>query len=87
MEWDGINWQMSGYFGPLSEVTVSHNFSDDEVITCKRNSFEASAVVKMKCRFKSGTKVEIRKYLKMEWIVCRTGQDMNMNECVVECDD
>lgn len=89
VEWDGLNWVMSGYFGPLSEVTVSTSIADNEttVITCKRGSVEAYAFVKKKCRFAPGTKVIHRMKLKGEALVCHLDKALNETECIVECDD
>lgn len=86
VEWGGQRWQVPGYSGPLTEVTISNSFGPT-MVTCVRNSIAIMASPKGHCHFKAGTKTSSRTYKKMEWTVCRTDKDMNMSECVVECDD
>jgi hypothetical protein len=86
VEWDGQRWQMAGYSGPLSEVSISNNFGQITV-TCVRSAIQMSAFPKGKCHFKAGTKTSVRTYKRMEWSVCKTDKDMNVDECAVECDD
>ena len=86
VKWEGHTWEIPAYFGPLSEVTISHNFGNEQV-SCKRNAIEATTTVNGQCHFKAGSKVSVRRYLKMQWLVCETHKDDNIEECVVECDE
>jgi hypothetical protein len=88
-DWNGIHWELGGFSGDLSEVTVSPSMflSGTTTITCKRGSVTAYAFVKGKCRFAPGTVVTHRTQLKGKADVCHLDKMMNDAECVVECND
>jgi hypothetical protein len=87
--WNGIHWELGGFSGDLSEVTVSPSMflNDTTTVTCMRGSVTAYAFVKKRCRFAPGTIVTHRTQLKGEAAVCHLDMTMNDTQCIVECDE
>ena len=88
-DWNGIHWELSGFSGDLSEVTVNPSMllNNTTTITCKRGSVTAYAFVKKKCQFAAGTIVTHRTQSGGEAAICHLDKAMNDTECIVECNE
>ncbi|MGE0061081.1 MAG: hypothetical protein AB7T86_03285 [Xanthobacteraceae bacterium] len=89
-EWSGVIWQYSSYGGKLRQVViidVEALGAQGKLVECRRERGAVTGGIDKSCKFAVGVPFKTTYYKTIRHETCVTGNDLNTEECVVECAD